>query len=518
MSTQDEVNYYIDIEGYNIAGDVVETLRFGTEDLTTLPTDIPANTIYTSRVIQPGNFQSYIFGQSRLSGRPSIGNGEVKLNNIDGGLDYLDNYAFGGRNLNVYRVVDDNYSAKTLWFSGKIESALVNYENVILRVRDKTYSLNFEAQKNKYLGNNVLPNGVEGTPDDIKDTEKPLWYGHCRNVSPVAVNTSKLIYQCHDGAMESVDDVYDGQTPYTFVSDVADNATLQGLVVSAGTYSTCLSEGLVRLGTKPQKALTVNGRGDNSGGYIDRGGAIVKRLVETKTELTVADIDVTSFADFDVNYNYEVGIFIKGSEKVIDMVSELLGPLNHFYFTREGLMKLDIFSSATGLPVVTITDDEMIKEGITVKRTANNDETKGVPAYNVNYKWGKNYTIQKENDVYGVVTEDVIAFTSLEYRTTSSTDNAVKTAYPLSPEITVESLLYNQADADIDAVRVIDLYKTKNNFYTVKIESQYVAGLNLDDTVAMIINRFGLDAGGLLKVTGISENAGKSITTLELYG
>ena len=231
-----------------------------------------------------------------------------------------------------------------------------------------------------------------------------------------------------------------------------------------------------------------------------------------------ADLDSASFTAFDVSFNYQVGIYISGNDKVIDSISELLGPLNYFFFSRLGLMNLDIFTPAVSVPVATVTDDEIIKDGVALRRTANSDETRGVPVYNVNYKWGKNYTIQKSNDVYGVVTDDVIAFTSLEFRTSTATDVSVQTVYPLSPELTVESLLYNQVDADIDAVRILESYKIKSNFYTLKVESQYVSEISLNDVVELIINRFGFENGELFKVTGLKENAGTSVTTLELYG
>lgn len=518
MAIEDKVDYYIDISAYNLNTDLEEVLRFGTADLTTKPTDDPANTIYTSRVIQPGSFKSYMFGQSRLGGSSTVGSGRVVLNNIDGGLDYLDGYAFGGRVINIWRVVDDDYSSKTLWFSGNLESALINYEDVVLRIRDKTYSLSFDIQSNKYLGNNVPPNGIEGGENDIKDTPKPLWYGRCRNVTPILVNFSKLIYQCHDGSMESISNVYDGQTSYTFISDVADNATLQALTVNPNDYYTCLNEGLIRLGTKPQRGVTVDGEGDNNGGYINTAGAIVRRIINEKTELSDTDLDLPSFSAFDVSFPYEVGIFLSGGEKVNNVIDTILGPLNSFYFNRSGTMFVDIFSAPGLSPVITITDDEIIKDGVPVRRVANNDDSKGVPVYSVNYQWGRNYTIQTENDVYGSVGDDVIAFTSQEYRVKNEEDLTIKTKYPLSPEITVTSQIYNEPDAVADSSRILDVYKTGSDFYQLKVESQFISGLNLNDNVELVFNRFGLEGGKVFKVTGIEENAEDSISRLEVYG
>ncbi|WP_328716773.1 hypothetical protein VO226_16100 [Halomonas elongata] len=60
-----------------------------------------------------------------------------------------------------------------------------------------------------YDGSNVLPDGLEGTEDDIAGEPKPQVWGEVRNATPVQVNTSKLIYQVSSLSDCTVTAVYD---------------------------------------------------------------------------------------------------------------------------------------------------------------------------------------------------------------------------------------------------------------------------------------------------------------------
>jgi hypothetical protein len=59
-------------------------------------------------------------------------------------------------------------------------------------------------QPNVYAGTG----GVDGGAD-LAGKRKPLCFGNPRNVSPVLLVPSLLIYQVHDGSVAGIDNVYD---------------------------------------------------------------------------------------------------------------------------------------------------------------------------------------------------------------------------------------------------------------------------------------------------------------------
>ena len=90
-------------------------------------------------------------------------------------------------------------------------------------------------QRVQYLGNNVLPNGLEGTADDIKGKTKPKVYGKVFNIEPMMVNTSKLIYQASDSDVYDIPNVYDKGAALTRGSDYADSAAMLATAPSQGS-------------------------------------------------------------------------------------------------------------------------------------------------------------------------------------------------------------------------------------------------------------------------------------------
>lgn len=192
-----------------IAG--TRTLYYSTgAGFVTTPSDTPANTVFSPRISEPINVKRDVFASGATGGasRPSFG--ELVLINEDGALDALVDYAFDGRAI-VVRVGPKGAAYPggfTTVFSGTMEQPLVTMRTVNIRVRDRQYLLDVPLQATKYAGDNALPDGLEGV-SDLVGKPKPICYGKVLNVAPPCVNTSKLIYQVNDGAIDSVDAVYD---------------------------------------------------------------------------------------------------------------------------------------------------------------------------------------------------------------------------------------------------------------------------------------------------------------------
>lgn len=204
--------YLVTITAYDLTGASVETLRYSTgAGFVTAPGDTPANTYFEPRVQQPALIKRAMFSGTNTLGQSRVSTGDLVLINADGGLDFMEDYSFNGRAIEIW------YGPETGTYPtdfeqvliGTMKDALVGNDVVTIRIKDLQEDLEQPIQTTKYLGNNSLPAGLEGVAGDLKGKPKPLCYGVVKNIAPPLVNTSKLIYQVNDGAVNSVDAVYD---------------------------------------------------------------------------------------------------------------------------------------------------------------------------------------------------------------------------------------------------------------------------------------------------------------------
>lgn len=236
--------YAVDITAYDPTTSTTLTLRYATRGFQTGAADTPAHTLYDERIKQPALLRRDLFGAGTTQGRSRVGYGDLLLANDDGVLDGLAGYAFDGRALTIRRGVKGAAypSAWTTMLVATMAGVNVDAAAVRVRLRDRQEELDLPLQTTKYLGDNALPAGLEGV-DDLKGKPKPVCYGAVKNVAPPQVNTSKLIYQVADGAIQSLDAVYDqglslGISPFawTQVATAFGLATVYGLAYGAGLW------------------------------------------------------------------------------------------------------------------------------------------------------------------------------------------------------------------------------------------------------------------------------------------
>lgn len=293
--------YLVEIEHYDPVSDVTTTLYASSHRIRPFPPDDPdrPNQVYEPRVIDPGNFTRQMFSGLSLF-TPSQGNGgTVVLANADGVLDSLFRHIFNGRTLRILLATD----TPTYWSSyrtvmlGTMDQAAFSFSSsqpsqIVFRVRDRKTLLNKPIQLTKFLGNNALPDGVEGNADDLKGKPKPRCYGRVFNVSPPLVNTSKLIYQVHDGLIEEIQMVYDRGVALTQGDNVGSLASLLSTTPASGEWDYYYgTEGsYFRLGSSPSGGITADVKGDKYGGtYRTTVGDIVKTIAERDGGITLFD-------------------------------------------------------------------------------------------------------------------------------------------------------------------------------------------------------------------------------------
>lgn len=513
--------YLLDVDAYDIAASAPTTLRFATDGLTTAPDDTPPNVYYAPLLAVPASFETGVFRDGVTGGAGDISLGEIELVALSGSLDMLADYALDGRRFVLRHATGDRVDTAATIMTGVVESLELGWKRAILNIRDRRAELETPIQTNLYAGTNCGPAGVEGDAN-LKGKEKPLCFGHCLNISATQVNASTLIYQVHAGPVAAVEAVYDQGLALTATTDYPTVAALTAATFAAGQYATCLNSGLLRLWAKPAGAVTADVRGDASGGYVSTVSGIMERILRTRAGYDSAALAAADFAALAAANPAEVGLYIKaGSSRDIDQaLDDLARSIGAWWtFDRYGVVRVGRFAAPAGEPAALITPVEVLAgEDGGVDKVPANDEGNGVPIHRVSLTYGRNWTTQADNALAGAVTDTRRAWLAEETRMIVVEDTAILAVHPLSPAITVDTLLVDQTAAAVEAARLLALYKVRRDRFRVRLRLRYGLPLALGEVVRLALPRFGLDGGKLFTVLGLSLDFEDGYVEADLYG
>ena len=495
-------------------GAAEEVYRYATAGYTTLPTDTPANTYYEPRVQQPGLVRRDLFSGGTAFGQTQVGYGEVTLANSDGGLDFLMGKAFG-RSLRI--LVGEQaaaYSAFTLVLQATVEQAEVTAKSVTLRVKDNQEKLSNPLPLPVFAGDNVLPNGAEGTVDDLKGQRKPKLYGKVFNVSPPMVNSSLLTFQVNSGPA-AVSAVYDKAVALDFHADYASLAALEAATVPSGEYSTCSTLGLFRLGSSHVGTVTCDAT-TGSEYLADILGAIATDAGVTMSSADITALRVANSALGGV-YFQDSGTEANSGTTALQLLDEVAQSLGAWYgFDQAGVLRCSRVVTPTGTPAAEFGPSNII----TLEQVTASDELSGLPTWKVSVLWKKFYTVQQDGDIAGSVTIARRGELAQEYRTAVATDTDTQSIYPNARELTRTTALISESDAQAEASRLLSLFKIQRRTYTatVRWEAELTTTLDIGQVVSVTFPRFGLQAGKLLLITGLTLDLRSKRAELSLWG
>ncbi len=234
------------------------------------PTDsIAPNTPYAPRLVEPPALESVLPIYPDTPRRLAVTVGEVMLANGDGQLDALaGDWAVAGqtvllRNGPHTRPLHAPLASFVAVTRLRAAGAAAGTSRLAIPLRPAASDLDVPV-----CGTYAGTGGVEG-PSTLKGQNKPRLFGLKRNLEPQLVDPGLLLYQIHDGPMDSVLAVRDRGVALSNAGDLANYAALAAASVSSGTFKTCLAIGMLRVGATPS-SLTVDARGDNdaaTGGY-----------------------------------------------------------------------------------------------------------------------------------------------------------------------------------------------------------------------------------------------------------
>lgn len=486
--------WFLDIQALDGA-DVPVTLRFSSGAY------IDASEhYYEPRLNQPALFTS----SANCPWLPAVsaksGYGEAVLANLDGGLNYLADYAVDGRAATLSLKLDDGTVMQTL--SGTVQRLTFSAKEVSVRLRDLQELLDSPHPQNVYGGTNVLPAGVDGTANDIKGKVRPRVYGKVRNAEPVLVNSVRYIYEVHDGTGVTVSAVYDRGVGITKGADYPDAATMQSTAPTAGQFR-CFG-GYFRLGAVPSGQITFDA--DSTTALLGD----VFSLIAIMAGATVNASDVSA-----MNAVGEVGIYLnaqRNTSAMLDLLASSAG--GYWAYEASGTIRLKQLL-APASPTMTL----MPYQVVSVDRKAFGAGSNGLPIWRVLMKGDRVEVVQ--SDVAAGTSDAQRARVAQQLREAVTEAATVLTRHPLSEEKAIETALRSMTDAATQSARLGALLGARRDLVsaTVRLDSVSMAALSIGLVLTLTTTaRLGYSSGRAMTVLGYLLDARRKRATLILWG
>lgn len=487
---------------------------------------------YEVRLLEAPIFQ--VSASSGLIGQSQSGYGEAVLANMDGGLDYLADYAVDGRTCRLTLVstdeqfesgeidllaVDSNgdllnvdssgshliVGANSVTaFLGTVHSLAWQENTVLVRLRDGREALERPHPYNTYAGDNVLPAGVEGTEDDIVGLMKPKVYGAAANVKPVLVNSSQYIIQIHDGSSFLIGAVYDQGVLLTEAASQpeANAAALEASTPASGEYT--WYAGLAKLGAVPSEATMSGGRTD-----ANQAGEVFE-LIAGEAGYSVESSDITALDALGVARIYMDREMTTAS--MLDRIARSFGCW--WTVLPSGTIRVRQLDEPSSSPSITIEHHQIVS----IARPQIASGATGLPVWRVTLACDQ---IEYVQNVFAASAPGARqARFSNKYRHAIASDSATQTRHPLADELYIESDIRNLTEAQAVADHLLDLFKVRRDFVRVDcyLASNVLAALTIGTSVKLVTTKFGYSAGRNFLVLGFRIDGRRERATLELWG
>jgi hypothetical protein len=473
--------------------------------------------LWKPRLVDAFNVQTQLFANTLGIGGPgvpsfgaitiAIGDAPDDDELVDGG------FLYDGRTLQLFVGGDpeDGWTFENYFevFRGVAEDAIWTEQLLSFVVRDPSARLDVPMQATLYAGT-----GDDEGGEDLKGKPKPIAYGRPRNLSPVLVDRTYLIYQFHDGAAVAVDAVYDRGDAYTADGDEADTTDLRAWepVEGESKFRTCLAQGMFRLGSTPNGLVTSDVQGDSDSGTLrEKQGELQRRILKARAGFTDDEIDLASLAALDAN-GRELSLYLTEPATVASVLDQINQPRGYRTFDTTGRYRAGQvqIGSASG----TIQAPNILS--ISRERTQ-------LPAYRVSLGYARNWTPMRSSDLAASSLDLDADFAENEYRRVTANDDDVwdpdahTGKHPLARDVTLDTFWNDETDAQAEVDDLFALVSADRNLYRVlcrRIQFRYQVG----QTVRVVHPRFGLSGGQLFVILGLVENTTTGQTELRLWG
>lgn len=455
-----------------------------------------AGTYYVPRIENPALF-SREMGTPGQGGKASASWGELTLINGDRMLDAMGNDFFDGRTMTL-RVGEQSADIGTFTtvMKSTIASLALERERISVRLRDKSVILDKPFSDAKFGGTNALPDGIDGTADDIKDQYKPRVLGRIALMQPTLVNTSKLIYMVNNGAVDGILNVFDAGVYLSRGADYADQAAMELTEPAQGTWRACPSIGCFRLGSVAygQISACVVEAWD----YLDNTAAGLIQRILTEKGLTSSDWVATDFATLNSKNAGSLGLIVEGGETTASLIDRICQSVGAWWgFDALNRFRVARFDAPSGTPVATLTDSEILD----IERQPEDQ----LPLWQTTLKADLNYVVQDKKSLAGVVPADRAAWLEQESRDQKAENATVKTQRLLADSTEYDSSLNGISIAQAESARRLALFSVRRDVVTLTLAdpvSRY-ATLDLGAVINLASDTLGYGTGRLMTITRV---------------
>lgn len=510
--------YLAHVKAWNGSSEV--TLYFSDEGYVTGSTNLPpggaANISYDCRIITPAIIQEEAWKDGIIGGQSRISFGVIELANSDGSLDYLTSYSFDGRGVTVIVGTIPDGGGTPTWvtvMTGKMKPPSIGIDRMTIIIRDRIADLNKPVCVNTFAGTNALPAGLEGTANDIGGSRKPKCFGKVTGVSPVCVNTSRLIFQVNDGAVLDVPNAYDRGAALTKGANYTSQTDMQTTAPAAGGYRVWPAGGYFRIGSALSGTLTCNIT--EGATNADRSAAQLAYDIALIAGLSAGDISAADITALDTLNSAQIGVYYIDDTTAIQALDDVLSSIGAFWgFDSLGILRMKRWDVVSGSPVVTLTSTE-------IKNIERISDENSVPWWRLRLGWQKNYTVQK-SDIAAAVTLDRRAIIGAEYRYNTSSTPSVLTSNPYAKDMTINTAIIGSGgvtEAASERTRLMNLYTVLRQRYEVTafLEASMISSIKIGDVVRLQINRFSMSTGVDFRVMGKKTDLNSNEITLSLW-
>ena len=518
--------YVVTISALDPSG-VQEDLMFSINGFNNNNPYVGAMGAYEARVVSPISKNIDMFSAGTTSGYSQIGYGYLELSNTDGGLDYLTEYTLVDRFISA-RYFDTESPSTTISgrLNGYVDSCIFTTDRLTINIKDVSKIFDTPLALETYGGTNVLPDGLDGT-DDIRGQIKPRLYGSVLNISPIMVNTSKLIYQVSLDGFDVISNVYDMGVALGRTSpDYATLVDLEATAPAAGQYQVYSGVGgtYFRLGANPPGGTPVpKGVVTCDAENYSATNPIEYNYIKNVVHRLINSIEAKTFGGFmsvySYPYNYKTGVYITDSNTALSAISEILDSVTGFMVFSEidpAFYFLGLLEDPSSFsPDLYITQSDVMS----IERMETGDSNKGVASWKQTLNYAKNYTVQNDSDLAASISNTRRNVLKREFLSESEISMPVLYENPLSPEISKNTLILNQSDVFVELARIVTLYNVDRILFKIELPIVDYSPLpEIGNRVNFTFSRFGLQTGRNFMIIGIMYDYPAMKYKLTLWG
>lgn len=388
-------------------------------------------------------------------------------------------------------------------------------DTLILPLFDILDRLDVPLNANRFAGDNALPDGLEGTNEDIGGQTKPLPAGRAFNVTPIYVNTTRLIWQFADDAGVSdieaavgIDDgVFDGAVALERGADYGSVAAMAATPPAAGLYRVYRgAEGsFIRLGSIPVNEITCTVVYGAAG---ERTAAqTIRRYALRAPWMRGSLVDAGDLAALDAAQPNPVGYWPASGETVLAAIGRVAAGCGaRVGFDRLGSLRMRRWDAPSGAPAATF---RFFEPGTAARASdfailsllpASSAEV-DAPASEIELRWYPNWTTQRVS-LDAAVPEARRAAVAGEWRR-ATVPAAPAARYPAARPLAIDS--YLMAGGDDEAARLAALRSAGHAPWRLvtDLTPRLIGAVDTFDVVEVILDRFGFAAGALMRVEEI---------------